>query len=119
MLALLLAAAAAPHPSPLKVFKDWTVGCDNGLSCHAVALTPEGGEGITMAVKRGPEAEARPEIDFALDGVGAAALAADGRKLPVHVASTADGAVVAPVDVPAVIAALRSAGSLTLLDARG
>ncbi len=46
-LALLCATAnavAAPSVTPSKVmtYKDWAVGCDNGLSCQAVALKPEG-----------------------------------------------------------------------------
>lgn len=35
------AAAQAPKPGPLKTFGDWTVGCDNGRACQAVALVPE------------------------------------------------------------------------------
>lgn len=37
-------AAPAPSVTPSKVvtYKDWAVGCDNGLSCQAVALMPEG-----------------------------------------------------------------------------
>lgn len=37
-------AASAPLVAPAKVvtFKDWTVGCDNGLACQAVALMPAG-----------------------------------------------------------------------------
>lgn len=36
-------AALSPAVVPEKVitFKDWTVGCDNGLGCQAVALMPE------------------------------------------------------------------------------
>lgn len=36
-------AAPAPNVLPAKVvtFKDWTVGCDNGLACQAVALMPQ------------------------------------------------------------------------------
>jgi len=123
MLIFALAAAAAatpiPHPSPLKTFHDWIVGCDNGRACHAVALMPQDGEGVTMGLRRGPEAEAPVEIDFTLDGAGAAGLAADGKKLPVHLVSTSDGTKLLPADAPAVIAALRSAHSLTLLDAKG
>lgn len=33
-----------PEPSELGVFKDWTVGCDNTLTCKAVALAPEDGD---------------------------------------------------------------------------
>jgi hypothetical protein len=119
LLLLLVAAAGAPHPSPLKVYQDWIVGCDNGRACHAVALLPESGEGATMAVKRGPEPGAVAKIDFTLDGVGAAALAADGKKLPVRIVADENGASVAAADVPAVIAALRSAHALTILDAKG
>ena len=38
------APAPAPNVTPSKVmtYKDWAVGCDNGLSCQAVALMPEG-----------------------------------------------------------------------------
>src|SRR3954471_11379299 len=105
LLILLAAAAGAPHPSPLKVYQDWIVGCDNGRACHAVALMPQSGEGATMAVKRGAEAGATAVIDFTLDGAGAAGLAADGKKLPVRITADDNGAVVAPADVPAVIAA--------------
>jgi hypothetical protein len=121
---IILAAAAAvamPHPSPLKVFQDWIVGCDNGRACHAVALLPENGAdgGATMAVRRGPEAKAMPEIDFTLDGAGAAGLAAGGKRLPVRLIAQQDGPKVAPADMPAVIAALRTAPSLEILDSKG
>ena len=42
MLAIVLAVAAAqPQPGELRTFNDWTVGCDNGRACRAVALVPE------------------------------------------------------------------------------
>src|SRR6478672_12008234 len=113
------AAAGAPHPSPLKLYQDWIVGCDNGRACHAVALMPQSGEGATMAVRRGAEAGAPVIIDFTLDGAGAAGLAADGKKLPVRITADDNGALVATADAPAVIAALRSAKMLTILDAKG
>jgi hypothetical protein len=121
---LLLAAAAAPvppRPSKLEVYRDWTVGCDNGRTCQAVALMPDGDPegGVTMAVRRGAEPEARPEVDFALDATGAVALAADGKRLPVRLVARPQERAVAPADVPAVIAALRSARTLSLLDAKG
>ncbi len=34
-------AAASVTPGDVKTFKDWTVGCDNGLDCQAVALVDE------------------------------------------------------------------------------
>jgi hypothetical protein len=70
-LPILLAAAAAavlpvPRPEELKVFTDWTVGCDNGRACQAVGLVPESWpeDAATMVVARGPEAGAVPEISF-------------------------------------------------------
>jgi Protein of unknown function (DUF1176) len=58
--ALPVAVAAHSVASPpvsvgtLQTFKDWTVGCDNGLSCQAVALMPKGtvSEGLSLAVTR-------------------------------------------------------------------
>ena len=48
----------APQPAELKTFHDWTVGCDNGRACHAVALMPGDWpeDAVTMSVRRGPEA---------------------------------------------------------------
>jgi Protein of unknown function (DUF1176) len=50
------ALAAAPPVSvgTLQTFKDWTVGCDNGLACQAVALMPEGsvGDGLSLIITR-------------------------------------------------------------------
>lgn len=34
-------AIAAVTPGKVQIFKDWTVGCDNGLDCQAVALLDE------------------------------------------------------------------------------
>src|SRR3954470_18347492 len=87
---LLLAAAAAgaaPQPSPLKLFKDWTVACDNVRACQAVALLrSEGAEdGITMSVARGAEPNGAvrivvgPELGASDAKTGVAALAVDGR----------------------------------------
>jgi hypothetical protein len=121
LLPLLL--AAAPQPSALKGFHDWTVGCDNGLACHAVALVPEPwpDDSLTMSVRRGAEAGAQPEIAFDLGSLGdAAALSADGRRLPARLIGGPDGETrVAAADVAAVIAALRSAARLQLLGAGG
>jgi Protein of unknown function (DUF1176) len=36
------ASAHAVTPGKLQTFKDWTVGCDNGLACQAVALMADG-----------------------------------------------------------------------------
>ena len=46
LMCMTTSAVAMPPPAvaPAKVltFKDWTVGCDNGLSCQAVALMADG-----------------------------------------------------------------------------
>jgi hypothetical protein len=51
------AAFAAPSSvsvGTLQTFKDWTVGCDNGLACQAVALMPEGlvDDGLSLVITR-------------------------------------------------------------------
>jgi hypothetical protein len=84
ILLALAAAVAAPQPGELKTFRDWTVGCDNGRACQAVALIPEseGGENYLMLIiKRGPEAQAKAELSWtAPDGPPRrAALAIDGK----------------------------------------
>ena len=120
-LALLAATAAIPQPTELKLFKDWTVGCDNGLSCQAVALMPEDmPEGFaTMSLSRGAEADAAPIVRITLEGEGAAGLAADGRKLDAKLTKDDGAARVEPAGMPAVLAALRSAARLDVLNVRG
>jgi hypothetical protein len=64
---LLLAAqpAAEPLPSVLHVFADWTAACDNGRSCQASSLMPEGADidkQRILTVERGPA----PDAEFSL-----------------------------------------------------
>jgi len=130
ILALLLAAAAAapaspgPHPSDPKLFKDWTVACDNGRACEARALLPNDAEPegwLILAVSRGGAPDALPRISFAAPeegGVDPAAMYADGKKLPVRIHDGELGAEVAD-GRDAVIAALRSATKLEARDAKG
>src|SRR3954468_5772879 len=93
ILAFLAALAApapkAPRPSEPKLFKDWTVGCDNGRACLAVALQPEADpEGwLTLDLARGAAAEARPRIEIAVEPPAGAGVYADGGKLPVVLAT--------------------------------
>lgn len=86
LLALLL--LVAPQPGELRNFHDWTAGCDNGRACQVVALLPEDGpEGATLAVRRGPEADAVPVIWATLRVEGSpspAALVIDGRAFPLR-----------------------------------
>jgi hypothetical protein len=120
---LAAAPAAEPRPAELETFADWTVGCDNGRACHAVALIPEDWpeNGTTMSVRRGPEAGAPPVIAFdAHEHDGVAGLAADGERLDLRLGVDRDGMlVVAASDTPAVIAALRRASRIELRKADG
>ncbi|HYD37482.1 MAG TPA: DUF1176 domain-containing protein [Allosphingosinicella sp.] len=118
----LLAAAAAPHPAELKTFQDWTVGCDNGAACHAVALMPEDWpeDGLTMSVRRGPEAGAQPVLAFELGAdSNAASVSVDGKRLAVRLIGAEGQTRVAPADTAAMIGVLRSAGRVELQAADG
>jgi len=122
MILALLAAAAVPQPAELRTFQDWTVGCDNGAACHAVALMPEDWpeDGLTMSVRRGPEAAAQPVLAFELGAdSNAASVSADGRRLAVRLVGAEGETRVAAADTAAMIAVLRSAGQLRLQSADG
>ena len=127
MLAALLAAAAAatPQPAEVRTFQDWTVACDNGLACEAVALLPEAEEGnsdwaewVTLLVRRGARPADRPQLVVLGLEEDPAALVADGRALPVRFVGTDDGHVV-EAEESALIEALRTARMLELRDAGG
>jgi hypothetical protein len=81
-----LLAAAAPQPGALKTFADWTVGCDNGRVCQAVALLPEdGADGATLTLVRGAEAGAVPEVWVTVRAEGMQSpetLVIDGKSFP-------------------------------------
>lgn len=70
---LLITAVAAhatglsPTPGKTATFKDWTVGCDNGFACQAVALMPDGpwDDGLSVVVTRGAGAQAPLAIEVA------------------------------------------------------
>jgi hypothetical protein len=120
LIALAAAAAAAPRPGELKTFKDWTVGCDNKRACQAVALMPEGAleQRVTMALRRGPEAHAAPEISFDTD-LAVAALAARGRRIEVSIEQKDGYPAVRRNSVAAMLEAIRSGGEIETLDASG
>ena len=130
ILPLLLAAAAAgaaPQPSPLKLFKAWTVGCDNVRACQAVALlhNEAADDGITMSVARGAAANAPVRIVVGLplgasDGkTGVVALAVDGKRLPAHLTEVDGGALVDPAGTATLLGALRTGTKLEALGADG
>ncbi|MEA3061561.1 MAG: hypothetical protein QOJ94_1342 [Sphingomonadales bacterium] len=118
--ALAAAAPNAPHPAEPKLFKDWTVGCDNGRACLAVGLQPEADpEGwLTLDFARGPGPEARPSIEIDVEAPAGAGVYADGRKLPVVLGTgKQSGKVIGGAD--ALVAALRSATKLDIRDPSG
>jgi hypothetical protein len=117
---LLIAAAATVQTAELKTFKDWIVGCDNGLLCQASAMMPETDTSITVTVRRGPEPAAAPEVWLRGVDVGIADVAADGRKLGLHLTKNADDAfVVAAPDALRFLDTLRSANKVQGLDSKG
>jgi hypothetical protein len=118
--ALLIAAAAGPQLAELKTFKDWIVGCDNGLLCQAAAMMPEGGVGATLSVRRGPEGSAVPEVWFRTWEGEAADLIADGKPLKIRMRKNDDDAyVVDPADAVRLLDSLRAAQSVEIVDAAG
>lgn len=121
MIALALFAAAV-QPAELKTFQDWTVGCDNGRACHAVALIPEDwpDDALTMSVRRGPGAADSPVLAIELGSDSRPAwLAADGRRLAVRLVGAEGLTGIAAADVRTMIGVLRSAGSLEVFAADG
>lgn len=121
MIAVLMAlAASTPAPAAFKTFKDWIVGCDNGLACQADGVMPEDESvAATIAVKRGAEAEAVPEIWFRIEDGTPADIVADSSPLHLHLASREDVFDVAPADSMRLVTALASAKSLSVVDSAG
>jgi hypothetical protein len=129
---LLIAAAAAvavpiPHPGEIKLFRDWTVACDNVRACQAVALLhdPAADDGLTMSLARGaaPDAPVRIVIGAPLgasdEKAGVAALAVDGKRLPGRLREVEGGALVDAVGTAALLPALRSGIRLEALGSDG
>ena len=121
MIAFLAALAiAGPTAGDLKTFKDWVAGCDNGLVCQADGLLPvDDSVSATIAVKRGAEPDAIPEIWFRVDEGKPADIVADGRPLHLHLTARDDGAEVAKADSLRLASAITSAKSLSVVDSAG
>jgi hypothetical protein len=125
ILAFLAALAApapnAPHPAEPKLFRDWTVGCDNGRACLAVALQPETedpDQWLILDLERGAAAQARVSIAIDVEAPAGSGVYADGRKLPVVLGTgKRSGEVTSGAD--ALMAALRSATKLEVRDPAG
>lgn len=60
------ATPAGPVVGKLMTFRDWTVGCDNGLACQAVALTADGPseDALSLVITRPAGALASPTIEM-------------------------------------------------------
>jgi hypothetical protein len=123
----LLAAAVSvpqdvPRPGELKTYRDWTVGCDNGRSCHATSLIPEDeitDETLAMSIKRGPAPGALPEIRVYGGNGQAARLLADGRALRARLRAEKEDWRVEDGGVAETLAAVRSARTIAMEDGRG
>lgn len=115
--------AAAPQPAELRTFQDWIAGCDNGRACQAVSLADAADENwVTLSLRRTAAGDAEPVISlyaFDNDDYCGATLVADGQRLPVRLIEAAQCTIVHPADAPALIAALRSARELRVLDPAG
>lgn len=59
-----LPATASVTPGDVKTFKDWTVGCDNGLDCQAVALMDEQDDAGHLSVVVTRPADASTALSF-------------------------------------------------------
>jgi hypothetical protein len=117
---ILAAAAASPQVADLKTFKDWIVGCDNGLLCQASAMMPESDVSVTLTVRRGPEGDAVPEVWLRSIDQDPVELSADGKKLGLHLKKNEDEAfVVAPADAVRLLDAVRSAKEVEALGKDG
>jgi hypothetical protein len=120
-----LAVAAAPQPSELRTFQDWTVACDNGLGCEAVALLPDDAEGdsdwsawTTLMLRRGAHPGDRPVLLLQNVDGEPAMLLADDRPLAVRFSGNVDGFTVLG-DESVLVEVLRTASRLEVRDAAG
>lgn len=73
MLLVTIALQVTPVPAEVHNFENWAVACDNGLTCQAVSLMPEGQfdeNSRILLLERGPEADA--PLQLTLVGLEAA-----------------------------------------------
>ena len=120
LLLAILAAAATPSASPLHVFQDWIVGCDNARRCRAVGLIPKDGgdDAGVVEVTRAGDPSAAPEVELFDVPRGTVTLAVG----PARLAAAPDAnseVVVPPSSRRAFLQAVRGASELRYLDASG
>jgi Protein of unknown function (DUF1176) len=132
-------ALPAPAPTPLTVYGDWIVGCDNVNSCHATSLDPEDSvdgrsthSGTSISVKRDAAGRSPANVRISLNSVAGelsqanvAMLMVDETKLAVDFKYEFDGEYekgiinLPPCSDRSVIEDLLRAKTLYLLDRKG
>jgi hypothetical protein len=87
-------AALAVTPGKVQTFKDWTVGCDNGLDCQAVALmdekAPDNFLSVVVSRPAGPGTDITVEAKSLTLKPGRYQLRVDGRMLASGAVQAAD-----------------------------
>ncbi len=120
------ATATAPTVAPSKTatFKDWIVGCDNGLACQAVALIPDNlpADTLSLVLQRGAgnSGELAIEISGFAPNTGAYRILIDGRVAYAGaVATGADTILITGTDAMKLARALAKGRTLRLTDGPG
>lgn len=77
------ASSEPPRPGAVKLFKDWAVGCDNGLTCTMASLVPGVPENswppVTVNLIRAPGAAGRFRMDVEGSDKSSPSIVVDGR----------------------------------------
>jgi hypothetical protein len=122
ILAAALQAAPAPRPAELRTFQDWVVGCDNGGACQAVAMADIGDHAVRrmpMSIRRQPGGDSDPLVTLrAWEGEGGH-FEVGGQRLAVRLMPYDGTLIVNPADLPALVAAMRSAAELRVVNDSG
>lgn len=86
--------ASSVTPGKVQVFKNWTVGCDNGLNCQAVALmdekAPDGHLSLVVIRPAGPGTPLTVAISPAAPKAGSYSVRVDGKTLARGISQTQD-----------------------------
>lgn len=111
-------------PGKVQTFKDWTIGCDNGLDCQAVALADEAGAEtyVSVVVARPADPESALKIDVgAMDmKAGTYRVLIDGRTIATGVTKSDDEDVrLTSATAFRVARAMAKGARLSLADATG
>lgn len=115
---------AAPHPTEMRTFSDWTVACDNGGQCSMTSLSPEDGEfyPVNLALTRdaGPNGTISVALVAGEEGLSPARVAVDGAPVGGTFPTPSQGVATISGNAAAAIAyALADGRVLTVRDAGG